>query len=224
VNIGAAAIIQGFPGIHISLEARELDLAVKYAARFTGLDVNTIMAGPVDWLARVRNVLVGEKSLVIRYFPPRRLSLPELRAYLSFLTNSYDFKPRWIIIDLPDRMRMPDKKDTHEELGTLYDEIIGMLDDFRLTGWAASQIGREFYRVKDTKARGIKASWEKVANADNVFLMSQTEDERRSNIFRLFFAKTRFGRDGYERPFKIVYDKCFIADCSDQVTRILEGM
>lgn len=201
-NIGANAVYQGEPVLYVSNELKQLDLLVRFAARFTGLTQDEVLKMNPRVLEHIKQDIIGKNKLRLKYFPPQSLSIEGLRAFIGYLGSVHKFRPSVLIIDYPDRMLLP-KGETYEALGKLYDDIAKLSYDFKTVTWVASHLNRAQYRVDEASADGVTGSWLKFGNADLLILLCQNKAEKEKNEMRLSVIGARRGGDGYFIPCNI---------------------
>jgi len=214
VNMGGAAILAGYPVLHISFELKQIDILLKYASYFTGCTSQDIMNGSREYFEGIKN-LIQREMLKIDYFPPHSMTATGLRSYVNRLTSRGEFKPQLLIIDYPDRMRLG--MDLYRDIGILYDEIIHLADDHKFAVWGASQAGRGAVKDGVTSEDDVSDSWQKIGNADIIATFSQSKEERfhmPQPLCRVVMTKVRRGEASYPILCEVDYAHCKIKQCS----------
>lgn len=213
VNMGAAAIAQGKKVLHVSYEGglRVPDVAMKYACRMTGYTATEIASKNPGYYDSLRRKQMPSNLLKIGWFAPGTQTVVELRSYINHLIHNSGFTPDMLILDYPDKMKVP-KGDYLQEMNRLYDQITELLNDFGMAGWGGSQGGRGGFRVEETGAGNIEGTWMKVANADVVIMLSQTKEERACNppVIRAGLEAVRRGEGGFKIPLTIDYARSWV--------------
>ncbi len=216
VNFGAEAIMQGLRVLHITIgDLKEFDVALRYAARLCNMPTNLIMWGNPAFFDRVRQIIFARRQLLIRYFSPYALTCSQIRAYMGWLQASEGFTPDMLIVDYPDKM-FYDRKYTYNELGRIYMELKGILDDFNCVGWVASQSNRFAVDQATNRAAYAAESWDKVANADGWIPLSQTDADRAKHRIKAYIEMLRFGADHREVFCQIDYERSMIKEISQE--------
>ena len=197
--IGAMAVLRGHDVLHISLESKVLDCRINYTSLFTGWTRNQIAdAQDPSMTDSLLNTVLPHISgeLRIAYFPPESITIEQLRSHIMRLRTAYNFKPHLLIIDYPDRMKLDAPQDLYNSLGRLYDRIISMLDDLKMRGLIATQLGRGSIREDSPGAEYVTDSWKKIANLDGLIIIEQTKGEIVTGEARLNLDKNRRGVPG----------------------------
>jgi len=209
VNLGAMAVLSGFPVLHVSLEPKPVDLGCYYASRFTGMTVAEIMTNKIEYEEAMSFLKLGRNMLRVEYYNPGDLDVPKLRILLNHLAVSKEFKPKLMIIDYADRM---DKTKDYNSLGDLYDQLSGIANDYKLGIWTGSQVHRNQFRSEIVDVTGVANSWLKIANADMIITLNQTPKEKQRGILRFFVAMARRSKDNYILQCEIDYKSCMVKE------------
>ena len=139
VAIGAEALRNGKRVVHYTLELNQKYVGLRYDTVFAGVEPSKIRLN-VD---KVRNIIEKTSGeLIIKYFPPRAATPNTLYAHIQRL-ESAGMRPDLVIIDYADLLRSAEKAEArYQELGFIYEQIRGMLGEFGVPGWTASQTQR----------------------------------------------------------------------------------
>lgn len=113
-----------------------------------------------------------------------------LRAYLDNLERFDKITPDVILIDYPDLMAV-DPKNLRIELGKLIEDIRGIGVERNAATIVVSQGNREAESAKLVTGDMAAEDISKIATADTVITYSQTPEEKRLNLARLFVEKAR---------------------------------
>ena len=111
--------------------------------------------------------------------------------------------PDLIVIDYGDLLKVNTKKDKHEALEELYEEMRGMAGEYEIPVWTASQAGRSALEDDIIEADKIASSYGKVMVADFLMSLSRKVEDKLSGTGRGHVIKNRFGPDGITLPSKI---------------------
>ena len=184
--------------IYVTLEGgmKELDIAAKFGACLTGVQINDIASGNPVYQSKVVDVLqgLGPNSIRIKYFSPGSVGAEDLRWFFANLMSMESIDPGLIIIDYADKLKgMEDSR--YLEAGRIYDQFTGIGDKFKCPIITGSQINREWSGEETIDMRGLAESWLKGANADVIVTLNQTKEEHAAQVMRLFLAKVRKGAD-----------------------------
>lgn len=183
---------------HITLELKEIDVELKYAARLSGVPINKILSGESE---RYREVLgdqlhvLADQPCRIKYFSPGTISVTGIKLWIRNICIAKDLEPGVVIVDYADELEGADI-DSYYKMGKIYSELIAMGDTFNCPVFTGSQINREWSHEELIDERGTSDSWKKVAKADNLIVMCQTRKELKQGVMRLYQAKVRRGAKG----------------------------
>ena len=215
VNLAAGAVMAAARVAYITLELGELDVWLKFVARLTGRTINQIveglLTGTTDAEALLGLTPLRPGALTIRYFAPGTLSADGVTAYLTQLASVRSIHPNVLVIDYADRMHY-NREDSYQGLGLLYDQLIALGQERQMAVVTASQARREEYRTGRTSLTGLSHSWLKAANADNVIILNQNEEDRERGLLTLHLGKIRRGQDGINVDCMVHYDKATIKE------------
>jgi len=193
-NFGYGAICHNFNVLHVTLEAKEIDIALKYAARHTATSIDLITANDSEFLRRAENSPISANRLMIKYFSPGTATTANIRALLSFL-HGQGFNPDLLIVDYLKKVKY--SGDIVGGLGRVVDELITLGDDFHCGVWTAQQAQRNYRFAERTSVSGIANDISVLENADVVLALSQNEREHRDNRYRIETGKIRRGDDAF---------------------------
>ena len=135
-------------------------------------------------------------KLMIKEFPTSTLSTEHLSLYLDTLKRDNGFEPDEIIIDYADLMQL-DTDSLRIDTGRLYRELRGIGVCRNAAIVSASQGNRESEEAKLVGSKNVAEDWSKIGTADNVFTYSQTPEERKLGLARIFAAKARDAEDKF---------------------------
>ena len=134
--------------------------------------------------------------LMIKQFPTASLTIAGLNAFLDQLERTENFKPDLLILDYVNLLSM-DRKNMRTELGRTLMELRGVGVARNMAVVTATQ-GSKLAATADTVgATHIAEDWSMIGTADTVVTYSQTVNEKRHNLARLFVAAARTVRDGF---------------------------
>jgi hypothetical protein len=120
-----------------------------------------------------------------------------LKSYLYGLQNREDFKPDLIIVDYGDLLRSgsyaKDKDGSSERFiqGDVFEGLRAMAQEFDCVLVTASQCNRAAATKPIIRMEDIAESYAKCQVADHIIAICGTEEERKVNRLRLFFAGSR---------------------------------
>lgn len=199
INIGASALRAGKTVVHYTLELNQNYVGQRYDAVITGIAVQNLKNYTDDIQEQVGK-LSGE--LIIRYYPTKTAGVMTLKGHLEKMI-SQGKRPDLVIVDYADLLKIDSKKDKHEALEELYENLRGMAGEYQVPVWTASQAGRASLEDDVIEADKIAASYGKVMVADFLMSLSRKVEDKLSGTGRGHVIKNRFGPDGITLPSKI---------------------
>jgi replicative DNA helicase len=199
INIGANAIKAGHTVIHYTLELNENYVGQRYDSVLTGINAQSLK-NHQETVEEKMQQLRGD--LIVKYFPTKSVGVMGLKAHLE-KTMMLGKKPALVIVDYGDLLKINAKKDKHEALEELYEELRGMAGEYSIPIWTASQAGRSALEEDIIEADKIASSYGKVMVADFLMSLSRKVEDKMSGTGRGHVIKNRFGPDGITLPSKI---------------------
>ena len=199
INIGANAVKDGKTVIHYTLELNENYVGQRYDSVFTGLTAQNLKNYREDIESKM---LTLKGDLIVKYFPTKSVGVMGLKAHIE-KTIMLGKKPDLVIVDYGDLLKVNIKKDKHEALEDLYEELRGMAGEYEIPVWTASQAGRSALEDDIIEADKIASSYGKVMVADFLMSLSRKVEDKMSGTGRGHVIKNRFGPDGITLPCKI---------------------
>jgi hypothetical protein len=137
---------------------------------------------------------------LIKEYPPGMLSTEQLCLYLDSLKrgagHEIPFDPDIIIVDYADLMRI-DSSILRIDTGRLYKELRGIAVSRDKALVTASQGNKESDEANLVGKKHIAEDWSKIGTADNVITYSQTPEEKRLGLARIYAAAGRDSEDGF---------------------------
>ena len=199
INIGANAVKAGKTVIHYTLELNENYVGQRYDSVLTGINAQTLKHHQ-DTVEEKMKSLTGD--LIVKYYPTKSVGVMALKAHIE-KTIMQGKHVDLIIIDYGDLLKVNTKKDKHEALEDLYEEMRGMAGEYKIPVWTASQAGRSALEEDIIEADKIASSYGKVMVADFLMSLSRKVEDKMSGTGRGHVIKNRFGPDGITLPSKI---------------------
>lgn len=194
-NFGYGAVCYGFNVLHVTLELKEVDIALKYAARHTGQPIDQIVRHDPTFYHVAQHNPIPPNRLMVKYFSPGTATPSNIRALLSYLRGQ-GFFPDLLVVDYIKKMKHDGE--AVGALGRIADEFIAMGDDFRCAVWTAQQAQRNYRFNERTNVSGIANDISIIENCDVALALSQREDEHKEDRFRIETGKIRRGDDGWQ--------------------------
>jgi replicative DNA helicase len=199
INIGANAVKKGKTVIHYTLELNDNYVGQRYDSVVTGIAAQNLK-NYTDDIQEKLETLPGE--LIIKYYPTKSTGVMGIKAHIE-KTIMLGNTPDLIVVDYGDLLKVNTKKDKHEALEELYEEMRGMAGEYNVPVWTASQAGRSALEDDVIEADKIASSYGKVMVADFLMSLSRKVEDKLSGTGRGHVIKNRFGPDGITLPSKI---------------------
>lgn len=223
VEVGKAGLQFHHSVLHVTLEISEEDTAMRYIQSIFSLTAReaqqiTVPCFQKDALGNVaiefkdllRDSIITKKKQIyqriadmksypelrIKEFPTSSLTVESLSLYLDSLERDCGFKPSLLIIDYPDLMQL-NSEDLRISTGILYKSLRGLAVSRDLALVCATQANREGENSKLVTSTNISEDWSKIATSDLIITYSQTPQEKKLGLARLFVAKCRNAEDRY---------------------------
>lgn len=134
--------------------------------------------------------------LIIKHFPTGSLTIPMLNAYLDGLERFHKFIPDVLILDYPKLMDL-DSKNMRLDLGRMSEKLRGIACERNLALITAAQSNRSSARAKMVTDDMIGEDYSQIQTADNVITYSQTPQEKKLGLARLFVSNGRNDEDKF---------------------------
>jgi DnaB-like helicase C terminal domain len=133
-------------------------------------------------------------NIIIRDFPMGTLTVNQLKAYLDNLEQSERFVPDLLILDYPDLLRL-DKDNYRLSIDEAYKDLRGIASARNMAVAVVSQSHRAGAKAKQVGADNVAEAYSKIAHADTIITRSQTMQEKKLGLARLFVAGGRNDED-----------------------------
>ena len=133
-------------------------------------------------------------NIIIRDFPMGTLTVNQLKAYLDNLEQSERFVPDLLILDYPDLLRL-DKDNYRLSIDEVYKDLRGIASARNMAVAVVSQSHRAGAKAKQVGADNVAEAYSKIAHADTIITRSQTMQEKKLGLARLFVAGGRNDED-----------------------------
>ena len=203
VNLGCAAIRNGFNVIHYTFELTETSTGLRYDSNLCQIPSNQVPERKEEVIEYYKEH--GEKlgKLMIKEYPTGTATVQTLRSHIEKLSLK-GFIPQVLIIDYADIMRSSRQYDSmRHELKKVYEDLRNLAMEKNLPIWTASQSNRDSANSDIVGLENMAESYGKAQVADVVISISRKPAEKAEGSGRLYIAKNRAGRDGIVFPVKL---------------------
>lgn len=196
VNVGFSNLLRGKIIVHFTLEISEAKIARRYACRIAR--VRRIENCPKKVAKRVNKFYQQFKGqLFIKGYPAKSATVETIKSYLYSLHHKHDIKPDMIIVDYGDLLRSyaysQGKQGESERFvqGDVFEGLRAMAQEFDCVLVTATQCNRNAATKPIIRMEDVAESYAKVQIADHIVAICGTDEERKQNRLRLFFAGSR---------------------------------
>lgn len=196
-NIAANALLQHKNVLFISLEMQEFFIGQRIDAILTRINIEDIYN--YDKEDELKKKYSGFASTVssnifIKEYPPGTVNVHHIRALCNDLRLYQSFVPDIIIVDYLNLMNVARaSSNEYYKMKNITEELRALSYEFNAPMVTASQLNREGYdNVRPTMAT-MGESMGIVHTADNIIMLSQTEEERQMGMLQFHIVKNRLG-------------------------------
>lgn len=218
VNFAAQALIHGKNVVYVSFELKTEEVLMRMMQSLTASTVEEVEEEDPTFrkkMDRFNNRC--NNNLQIKFYNPGELSAIQLRSYLSRLQATKGWKPDLIILDDADSMRIPKSSGgdgiamaTYQALGTLYTDILCIINDFECCCWCACQATRNAFDAEVVDLSHTADSFKKAHKSHIGLCVCQTGPEAEREEGRLFIAKARNYKSGFFIPIKFNKERMIV--------------
>ena len=197
---------------HFTLELSKTDVALRYAARFSGISMDNILTHEAEFVNRMQKYQSYDKFVHIQYFKPGCITVGHLGSYISRRVAVSGKNPGLIIIDYADLL-IPVKftGNTYVDAGNITNDLISLASDLECPVVTGSQVGRGSWYSGDVGANNVSDSWLKVTRTPISIVINQTREQRAMGRINLLLDKCTRGESGVLAACTIDYSRCYIS-------------
>lgn len=225
-HVGKMSMIQRLRVLHVTLEMPEAQVMQRYvqgifsvskrdaenavpkmrrdpAGRFVGVDLEQLLRPTLrdDGVrkhldAQIKQRFKNDAPLVIKGFPMHSLTIPMYEAYLDGLERFHKFVPDVVLFDYPNLMEMK-TSDFRLELGQKFKQIRGIAQKRNHALVTVTQGNRLSSESKTTTDAHVAEDYSIIGTADAIGTYSQTKEEKRLGLARIFVSNARADIDKY---------------------------
>jgi len=205
-NQGVATLMEDLNVGHISCEMAEHKVAQRYDAIITQLPISGMASNRLKLAQRMGmfRERYPNARLMIKEYPDRVATCNDIRALLNQWALYEDFVPDLLIVDYLELLRpctSMEKEYAAQEI--IAAEFRGILKEYNMFGWTATQTNREGRRVKLITDAELGDSYGKIRPADFVFSFNQTDEEYEIGKARAYIMKARNASRGGVIPLDV---------------------
>lgn len=212
---------QGKNVLLISLEMSEFRYYKRIATIASQMAIPYIKQDRDGFKSFVSKYKGNGNKLMMKEFPPRRLTAKGLHGFIDKLKKQKGFCPDVILVDYHGLMRpsittIP----KHEMMQLVVQELRALSYDFKAPMVSVAQLNRSGSGVDAPGLDKLAGSWDQASDMDAIVALSQSEEDREINILRYSIQKTRDSASKKSQGFfTIDRDTLKLTDdCSTMVT------
>ena len=216
-NIAVNILLQNKNVLIYTLEMSEMRYAKRISSILTGIAIATLPDNIDNYKKYIEDFKAKYISkLIIKEFPTKSVNAKQLYAYTKTLEKKKGFKPNVLIFDYHTLM-VPSVKQTakHAEMQYITQECRGMTYALNAPGITVAQLNRSSHKSSDPGLDSTSGSWDMNSDFDGIANLSQTDQDRESNILRYSGKKARDGGKGKTGAFNIDYDTLKLTEEDD---------
>jgi hypothetical protein len=135
-------------------------------------------------------------DLIVKGFPPRRLTMQMLEGYLDNLEIVDGFIPDMLILDYIGIVNT-DAKNHRISLGRAFEDYRGICVDRGIAGATAHQLSKKGDNASHVEGSAVAEDWSMIGTADQVVVYQATREEKRRGLCRLWVDRARNEKDKF---------------------------
>ncbi len=132
--------------------------------------------------------------IIIKQFPSGQLTMPMLLGYMDNLEVTERFIPDLVLLDYPDLMKI-NIDNPRMSIDEIYKDFRGVMVARNMAGVVVSQSHRAAAKAKQVGVDNVTEAYSKGAHADTTITYTQTAQEKKLGLARLFVAAGRNDED-----------------------------
>lgn len=225
-HFAAAALLQGYNVLYITLEMADWKIARRIDANLLNIDINELMNVPKDtYMEKVEKLKskINTGKLVVHEYPTASASSAHFRALLSELKLKKKFVPDIIFIDYlniatSSRIRPGTNVNSYTYVKAIAEELRGMAVEFSVPIVSATQTTRSGYSSSDLDLGDTSESFGLPATADFMFGATTSEELEKLGHMQIKQLKNRDNDVTANKRFIIGIDRTHMRlyDVADQ--------
>ena len=196
VGVGVGALLAGKTVVHYTLELSDIDVARRYDACLTDVEINNVPKQKNKVLFTLKNKLPAGAKLIIKEYPMKSASMQTIRAHLSRLRLK-DIIPDIIVIDYGDLLdSIKEHREERHGLSTIWMNMKTTAQELQIPIVTATQSNRDGYNAEVLTPDKVSEDFKKIMHSDVIITMARNMEQKASGIGKILMAKNRQGQDG----------------------------
>ena len=166
------------------------------AAKLENVPVVFVGYGWVDEKQDDYKGLDVKGKIVIKEYPPKRVSLETIEAHIQQLENQNEFKPDLIIIDYLDLLKGKSRKERKDEIDDVYTDAKGLAKVLNKPIISPSQANRTASKSSIIEGDNAAGSYDKIMIGDIIISVARRKKDKVRGTGKWHIMKNRYGADG----------------------------
>jgi replicative DNA helicase len=178
LNVGFAALTQGYKVAHFTGELQESFIVEKYGARMTGIASQHVMSQKDKFRAEVGVLERKKTDVLIKYFP-QGWRARDFDNFLTRIANTRGFIPDVIIIDYDKQIGTDGRYDdnSYSKGEEIYTALKNLAMERDVPIWTASQANREAVKGETFGEEKVSDSFAKAMLCDLMLTISKPQSD-----------------------------------------------
>lgn len=226
VNVGASALEQGKVVAHYTLELDWREIAEKYDACLSGVEINNLSGYKSQVLHAIKKKIPEGGRLIIKEYPMKGASVQTIKNHLAKLKLK-DIIPDIIIIDQGGLLKSSSKdKENRHNLSANWIDMKGLAQVQKVPVVTAHQINRSGYNEEVINLDQIAECFDIIGHSDAVITLARNIQQKQAGMGKILLGKNRQGIDGVIMAYAINGHKAAIEifDMTPEIEERIERM
>lgn len=224
VNIGKAALFQGKTVVHYTFELDWREIAEKYDASISGVEINHLSGNKKNVLLKLKAKLPEGARLIIKEYPIRGASIQTIRNHLAKL-RLQGIIPDEVIIDQGGHLKssQPNKENRHN-LSNNWIEAKRLAQTEKLPVIILHQINRTGYNEELITLDMVAECFDIIGHSDIVLTLARNLAQKKAGLGKILLGKNRQGEDGVVLAYGIDGSRALIDifEFTDEIDAIMQ--
>jgi archaellum biogenesis ATPase FlaH len=197
-HFAAAALMQNFNVLYVTLEMSEEKIAARIDANLLDTPLDTIVSLPKEnYFRKIEHLKQNVKGkLIIKEYPTASAGATHFRNLLNELNLKKQFKPDLVFIDYlniccSSRLKMGSTVNSYTYIKAIAEELRGLAQEYNLPIVSATQTTRAGYGSSDPGLDDTSESFGLPATADLMFAAVTSEELEGANQIMIKQLKNR---------------------------------
>ncbi len=195
VNSGVGALKAGKTVVHYTLELDAIDVARRYDACLTGVEINSIPSAKKEVLFKLKKTLPEGAKLIIKEYPMRSVGVQTIKSHLAKL-RLQGIEPDMIVVDYGGILKDDEGGEGRFALDNIFSSLRALGQEHKIPVITGAQANRSAVNEDIVRPDHIAEGFVILMHCDIMITISRPMDLRTAGLGKLYFAKSRQGADG----------------------------